>query len=494
MGEATSGGGGTATAPRNDAPASTPESAETRQGAGEQNGGSPPAGEPASDRPAAENTPAGENTPGAEQRDSTGRPDESTVDGAEKTGGVAGDILTDVPPPDPQPVQAAHDGWAPVAERADQTGEEARAGTRELPGAWRDGSGAAMSERAESTLRETDEVAQDARTVTGTLATIRDDYARTRTDMENVARQADTDAGLAHATMGPGPETDLATERVKQTARETNLRLRTETARNADAAWANVRLAGAEQPPGTGDAGQPAPEPGGPVPDAARELDDAQRALDQAARSDVVANLPTPPTDEELLRGYQTGDDRMLPILGEKLTPSELWASTREDITGIPLLDAMVVNPQNTIRHLGVKEEAETAGEQSFPDPDGPGPEGGRAGTGENHRDAFRHAYWNALMTREFGENSAEQVGTGHERRPEDPVDKQPPLFAERQEAMDLYNNSIGRRIATELGPQATDADVRAVIEQAIRDGKLVVFNQDHTGLVPSGGAEDFPR
>ncbi|MEU0514912.1 hypothetical protein [Amycolatopsis sp. NPDC006125] len=485
MAEATS--GGTATAPQSDAPASAPPSAEPASGKQAAEDTSK-----AQNNSKAENTSKAESTPAAGHRDGGGGADGSTADGAE-TGGVAGEVLADVPPPDPGPVQAAHEGWEPVAERARQTGEEARGATRELPGAWPDGSGAAMSDRTESAVLETDEVAQDAQTVSATLDKTREAYTRARSQMEAEALQADNDARLAHATMGPGPEADLTTERVKQTAREANLRVRTATQRQVDADWANVRLAGAEQPPETPDPGHPAPQPGGAGPDAAGDLDHAQRVLDQAGRDGLVANLPTPPTDEELLRDYQTGDEETIEVMGKQVVPSEVLASALRDPRGLPMIDPMRVNPANSWRHWEISEDATAAGEQSFPDPDGSGPAGGREGTGDNHRDAFRHAYWNALMAREFGENSAEQVGTAHERRPDDPVDGQPPLFAERQEAMDLYNNEIGRRIATELGPQATDADVRAVIEQAIRGGKLVVFNQDHTGLVPSGGAEDFP-
>jgi hypothetical protein len=58
---------------------------------------------------------------------------------------------------------------------------------------------------------------------------------------------------------------------------------------------------------------------------------------------------------------------------------------------------------------------------------------------------------------------------------------------------MDLYNNQVGREIARSLGPDATRENLRNAVEQAVRDGKLVVFNEDKSQLVPSDGQVDYP-
>ncbi len=64
----------------------------------------------------------------------------------------------------------------------------------------------------------------------------------------------------------------------------------------------------------------------------------------------------------------------------------------------------------------------------------------------DNRNGAFRHAYWNALMTQRFGEDWAEKFTTAHERLPDNYASS---------EAMDLHNNEVGRSIAAS-NPDAT--------------------------------------
>ncbi len=87
----------------------------------------------------------------------------------------------------------------------------------------------------------------------------------------------------------------------------------------------------------------------------------------------------------------------------------------------------------------------------------------------DSHQDAFRHAYWNALMTQRFGEEWAERYGTAHERLPGNPADR---------EAMDLYNNEVGRRIAVE-NPDADPEELADLVEQAVKDGRMVVVDEN---------------
>lgn len=87
----------------------------------------------------------------------------------------------------------------------------------------------------------------------------------------------------------------------------------------------------------------------------------------------------------------------------------------------------------------------------------------------DDHNDAFRHAYWNALMTSRYGVDWAEQYGTAHEAIPGNPGDR---------EAMDLYNNEVGRRIATEH-PDASPEELADLVEQAVRDGEMVVIDKN---------------
>lgn len=98
-------------------------------------------------------------------------------------------------------------------------------------------------------------------------------------------------------------------------------------------------------------------------------------------------------------------------------------------------------------------------------------------GTDQNddHNDAFRHAYWNALMARDIDYHFAEDYATAHERIPgNDPA----------REAMDLYNNEVGRRIAREH-PYATREELADYVAAAVKNGEMVVIGPDGN-LVPS--------
>lgn len=85
----------------------------------------------------------------------------------------------------------------------------------------------------------------------------------------------------------------------------------------------------------------------------------------------------------------------------------------------------------------------------------------------DGHQDAFRHAYWNARMTKEYGAEWTEQFATAHEGLPGNPATR---------EAMDLYNNEVGRRIATE-NPNASDEELANLVQQAVENGELLVIN-----------------
>lgn len=93
----------------------------------------------------------------------------------------------------------------------------------------------------------------------------------------------------------------------------------------------------------------------------------------------------------------------------------------------------------------------------------------GGKGAEDGHEDAFRHAYWNALMTRRLGETFARKYATAHETVP-NPASR---------EAMDLYNNERGRSIALEH-PDASPEELASLIQQAIDRGDMVVIDRDH--------------
>lgn len=99
----------------------------------------------------------------------------------------------------------------------------------------------------------------------------------------------------------------------------------------------------------------------------------------------------------------------------------------------------------------------------------------GGKGNPDGQADAFRHAYWNALMTQQYGEAWAAEYATSHERNP-----KSNHIAV----AMDLHNNEVGREIAR-ANPNATADQYAGLVEQAVRDGRLVVIDPNDT-LVPS--------
>lgn len=106
--------------------------------------------------------------------------------------------------------------------------------------------------------------------------------------------------------------------------------------------------------------------------------------------------------------------------------------------------------------------------------------DGGAPGIGIHNgpADAFRHAYWNALMSKGIHPDTARDFATAHEGRPGN---------NETEEAMDLYNNEVGRKIFA-MHPHASEEQLRQYVRQAVIDGKMLVIN-DAGQLVPSNDA-----
>lgn len=87
----------------------------------------------------------------------------------------------------------------------------------------------------------------------------------------------------------------------------------------------------------------------------------------------------------------------------------------------------------------------------------------------DNHNDAFRHAYWSALLAREFGPEWADQYTTAHERVP----GNEP-----QREAMDLHNNSVGIQIVRD-NPDASPDELAQLIRDAVDNGEMVVVDSN---------------
>lgn len=119
----------------------------------------------------------------------------------------------------------------------------------------------------------------------------------------------------------------------------------------------------------------------------------------------------------------------------------------------------------------GARDDAFSASEKQY--------KGVKVGAEDGHQDAFRHIYWNVLLSRKFGDNFATAFATAHEGVPGNSADR---------EAMDLYNNELGRKIARE-NPKASDKELQAIIQKEIECGQAVVIN-DKSELVFSNEAE----
>jgi len=112
-------------------------------------------------------------------------------------------------------------------------------------------------------------------------------------------------------------------------------------------------------------------------------------------------------------------------------------------------------------------------------------------GLTDGHSDAFRYAYWNAMLSHRFGEEWTASYTTAHERKPEGPDSHA------TAEAMDLHNNEVGRRIAAE-NPDANPGELSQLVSRAVENGEMVVVNAEgrfvrsnEVGLGETGRATD---
>jgi hypothetical protein len=196
---------------------------------------------------------------------------------------------------------------------------------------------------------------------------------------------------------------------------------------------------------------------------------------------------PPEPTDsrgqtlDDILARYQVGDGKM--VEWEPTWPESLAT----DPVTITEQEARMLDDIGTFGRLDFKDIHDAAfavADDRFPPV---GPNGGR---NDNHNDAFRHAYWNALLTQRFGEQWAKDYATAHEQIPGNEADR---------EAMDLYNNELGRRIAAEH-PDASPEELAGLVQQAVRNGDAVVIDMngdlafsDDVPVGQTGQADDGP-
>ncbi|EHR61618.1 WXG100 family type VII secretion target [Saccharomonospora cyanea] len=186
------------------------------------------------------------------------------------------------------------------------------------------------------------------------------------------------------------------------------------------------------------------------------------------ALSELVGETPRGRRSlEEILRQYQVAGsaspqvkfpppdlaDIINPILEKfgKEIPSSNWNAEELELF-------RQLRPDEMYTWYRVQQEAYVVSEERFPHLEH---------TTHSHTDAFRHAYWNARMTQEFGEEWAEAFATSHERRATNDM---------QSEAMDLHNNELGRQIAVQ-NPDASPEELAELVNAAVNRGDTIVLD-----------------
>lgn len=202
------------------------------------------------------------------------------------------------------------------------------------------------------------------------------------------------------------------------------------------------------------------------------------RAVQRLARSGQPRRALARLTPAEILDQYQVKDDK-----------TAEWSPKAWGLIPIPFADSKVLtvtegdllDELTSSRGLvGLSDFKDIAGEafkvseKQFPSPAAvpswvpKGREREWKGN-DGHRDAFRHCWWNARLVKEFGFKWTEHFTTAHEATPGN--------TAAGREAMDLFNNEVGRKIARD-NPKAKVSDLAALVRKAVDDGKLIVVDR----------------
>lgn len=172
---------------------------------------------------------------------------------------------------------------------------------------------------------------------------------------------------------------------------------------------------------------------------------------------------------------YQVADDRMIDYRPRAFGAFDIPFTDSVKVTQTEgaLLDRLTQDRglYGLKEFDGIRKLAFREGESRYPD--NPLPADVPAGRArewqgnDGHRDAFRHTYWNALMAQKYGNAWAESFATAHEGIPGNTADR---------EAMDLYNNAIGRAIGA-AHPNASPKELADLVERAVTQGQTVVID-----------------
>ncbi|UGT57562.1 DUF6973 domain-containing protein [Nocardia asteroides] len=180
---------------------------------------------------------------------------------------------------------------------------------------------------------------------------------------------------------------------------------------------------------------------------------------------EALVSMPTDPVLRDIMTKYQVDGSEELVVfpsgtlldLIRTVNPSVEPKAMSEGEAAA--LTALAMQPDGLTKiktFYDVQEEAQTAASEAYA---GLGEEKSNTSWSDGHADAFRHAYWNARMTQEFGPEWTESFTTSHEKVGGNPA---------AREAMDLYNNQLGRTIGADnmdASPEELGAKVQAAID-----------------------------
>lgn len=112
--------------------------------------------------------------------------------------------------------------------------------------------------------------------------------------------------------------------------------------------------------------------------------------------------------------------------------------------------------------------------------------------------DAFKHAYWMALLAQEISENKALRLGKAHEKGNylELKKAKKKGIYNSHDAVaseMDLYNNQIGIEIGLQY-PEASREELKLLITEAILSGKMMVIKKNEKGEFLDENGDTIPK
>lgn len=193
-----------------------------------------------------------------------------------------------------------------------------------------------------------------------------------------------------------------------------------------------------------------------------------KKAREAAAEARRAAEKALRPDRDEIMRHYQVKDEKLKPMGGPwKHIPG--FGSDKPESEQKLLTD---LSAKDKAMWMLTANQAWQACRERYPVNEQA--DGHVEGELEGHADAFRHAYWNALMVKRFGPEQAEKMATYHEYTPEAPDKPNAPT----SEAMDLHNNQLGRNIA-KANPNASEEELADLIAAAVKEGQTLVMDSD---------------